>query len=163
MRTLSTLRLEIDPASRRPVYLQLADSVRRQRALGRAQPGQRLPSIRDLAKEMELDPSTVARAYQELERDAVIVSQRGRGSFIADSAPRHHQPLVSERRRRMEHAVERAILEGLGLGFNAGELKAAFTRRLTSWRTPSGGRKNARYNRAVPLMEGPAEVYPDLS
>jgi GntR family transcriptional regulator len=145
------------------VYLQLADGVRRQCALGRAQPGQRLPSIRDLAKEMRLDPSTVARAYQELERDTVIVSQRGRGSFIADHAPRHHQPLVSERRRRMEHAIERAIMEGLGLGFNAGELKAAFIRRLTGWHTSSGSRKSARYNRAVPLGEGPVEIYPNLS
>jgi GntR family transcriptional regulator len=152
MPTLSRLRLSFDPASHRPVYLQLADGVRRQRALGRARPGERLPSIRELARELELDPSTVARAYQELERDAVIVSQRGRGSFIADPGP-HRQPLVSERRRRMEHAVERAVLEGLGLGFSTDELKAAFTHLLASWRPPGGGRRSARYNRAAPRLE----------
>ena len=70
------------------LYLQIADHFRRQVALGKLHPGERLPSIRELARKLGLDPGTVARAYRELEKQEIISSRCGGGSFISTSADR---------------------------------------------------------------------------
>ena len=64
-----------------PVYVQIVDYVRTQVALGKLEADERLPPIRAFADKLGIDPGTVARAYQELDRDGTIVTRRGSGSF----------------------------------------------------------------------------------
>jgi GntR family transcriptional regulator len=67
------------------MYLQLIEQVRRRVAIGDWQPGQEIPSIRALALEIGVSVITVKRAYFELEREGVIVTRQGKGSFVADT------------------------------------------------------------------------------
>jgi GntR family transcriptional regulator len=75
--------LSVDPRSPRPVYQQVVEGVKAAVAKGLLGAGDRLPSVRELAAAMTLNHNTVARAYQELERERVIEVVRGRGTFVA--------------------------------------------------------------------------------
>ena len=82
--------LLISQADRRPMYLQIMEQIRRRIAIGDWQPGHELPSIRALAAAVQVSVITVKRAYLELERDGVIVTRQGKGSFVAEQRrPRH--------------------------------------------------------------------------
>ncbi|MBV8602073.1 MAG: GntR family transcriptional regulator, partial [Candidatus Eremiobacteraeota bacterium] len=72
----------VDPRSGVPIYLQLIDQVKRGVALGSLAPGEQLPTVKALALELTVNPNTVARAYRDLERDGVIETSPGRGSFV---------------------------------------------------------------------------------
>jgi GntR family transcriptional regulator len=74
--------LPVDPASGLPVYRQIMDQVRRMVVSGRLPPGERLPSIRELAATLQINPLTVGKAYGELERDGVLEMRRGLGMYV---------------------------------------------------------------------------------
>ncbi len=121
--------ITLNRAGKAPAYQQIADFVRKQVALGQLRPGERLPAIRELAQRLGLDPGTVARAYQELERDGAIIARGRSGSFIAEA-----RRLGRSERGHLTAAVDRAILDGLGLGFTHEEIASAFATRLAGWR-----------------------------
>ena len=70
-----------------PIYLQIGIRVREQLARGDLAPGEKLPSARDLAARLSVNPNTVAHAYERLEADGVIETRRGLGTFIREDAP----------------------------------------------------------------------------
>ena len=74
--------LTVDPRSGVPIYLQIIEQVKRSVALGILQAGEQLPTVKQLALDLTVNPNTVARAYRELERDSVIETSPGRGSFV---------------------------------------------------------------------------------
>ncbi len=124
--------MDISFRSNEALYLQIADHFRRQVAFGRLHSGDRMPAIRDLAERLGLDPGTVARAYQELEREGVITSRRGGGSFVSGSVDRQY--LTEQQQKHLGGLLEKAILEALGLGFTTEDIEAAFVPRLAEWR-----------------------------
>jgi molybdate-binding protein/DNA-binding transcriptional regulator YhcF (GntR family) len=129
-------------------YNQIADYVRTQVALGNLKPDERLPAIRELSRELTLDPGTVARAYRELEKEGTIVTRYGKGSFIASATK--DKNINELRQKRLGVVVEKAILEALGLGFAVEDIETAFTLHMTGWRerrSPSDSKKNQLYVR----------------
>ncbi len=82
------LHFQIDSHSGVPVYRQLMDQIRYYVAGGALKPGDQLPSIRELAQALTVNPTTIVKAYTELEHDRVIEMQHGRGAFIATAAKR---------------------------------------------------------------------------
>lgn len=78
--------IEISQADRRPMYLQIMEQIRHRVATGDWPNGHELPSIRAMAVELRVSVITVKRAYLELEREGVIVTRQGKGSFVADEA-----------------------------------------------------------------------------
>lgn len=78
----------IDFTSRLPIYEQLYNNTVRLISLGALQPGEKLPPVRTLASQLGVNPNTVAKAYQMLERDGVVYSAVGRGSFVSESVCR---------------------------------------------------------------------------
>ena len=72
----------IDARSGVPIYLQLIEQVKRSVAIGVLSPGEQLPTVKALALDLTINPNTVARAYRDLERDEVIETAAGRGSFV---------------------------------------------------------------------------------
>ena len=82
-----SLRLNVDPRSGYPIYLQIVAQFQRAIALGLLNPGDQLPTVKQLASDLLVNPSTISRAMRELEYHRVIVSSPGRGSFVAPSAP----------------------------------------------------------------------------
>ena len=112
--------LVISQADRRPMYLQIIEQIRQRIAVDDWQPGFELPSIRALAASLRVSVITVKRAYLELERDGVIATRQGKGSFVADSAD------LSTQLRRAELDARLAAAADLGyrLGMTADEIAA---------------------------------------
>jgi len=78
------MQFRIDNASDRPVYLQIIDQVKRDIALGRLARDERLPTVRQLAQQLAINPNTIAKAYRQLEQEGVIVTRSGAGAFVAN-------------------------------------------------------------------------------
>lgn len=117
----------IDPSSGTPIYRQIVEQVGQAVAGGMMRPGDRLPSVRDLALELAVNPNTVAKAYQELERSGVIETPRGRGSFVAD---RDHNLSQKERLARLAPSVERLAAEAYHLGVPDAQVEELLRRKL---------------------------------
>jgi len=75
--------IHLDYRDVRPIYSQIIDGFREQIAAGILQPGEKLPSVRDLAAELAINPNTIQRSYRQLELEGWIVSIQGKGSFVS--------------------------------------------------------------------------------
>jgi GntR family transcriptional regulator len=102
----------INPSSGVPIYLQLETQVKNAIAAGALKPDQTLPSVRKLAAELGINPNTAARAYQNLERDGVIATVPGGGTYVAEIVPRF---LKSEKLRRLQPYARQIAVEGAQL------------------------------------------------
>jgi GntR family transcriptional regulator len=118
----------IDPSSGTPIYRQIVDQVRQAVASGVLRPGDRLPSVREMAVELAVNPNTIAKAYQELERDGVVETPRGKGSFIAD---RDHTLSREERLRQFTEAADKLVADAYRLGIDAETALSLVNERLT--------------------------------
>ena len=78
------MQIKIDNASERPVYQQIIDQVKRDIALGRLDKDERLPTVRQLAGQLAINPNTIAKAYQQMEREGIITTRPGSGAFVAN-------------------------------------------------------------------------------
>ena len=78
----------IEPHSHVPIYLQIVEYLRSAIAAGVYRPGEALPSLRALALDLKVNPNTVQRAYDEMDRQGLIKSQRGVGMFVAERGAR---------------------------------------------------------------------------
>jgi GntR family transcriptional regulator len=92
--------VSIDTRDRTPIYAQLERALRAAVATGRLQPGDQLPTVRQLAVDLSVNANTVARVYAELERAGVIETRRGVGSFVCGTAARARPPREHDRRLR---------------------------------------------------------------
>jgi GntR family transcriptional regulator len=107
--------IRVDPSSFVPIYEQIKQGIVRLAATGRLKAGESLPSIRDLAAEIIVNPNTVARAYRELEQDGLIATQKGRGSVIAErTRPEAERDLKAHLGRVMDEAIAEARKFDLG-------------------------------------------------
>lgn len=78
------MQFRIDNASGRAVYQQIIDQVKRDIALGRLKIDEKLPTVRDLAAELAINPNTIGKAYRQMEWEGIIVTKPGAGAFIAN-------------------------------------------------------------------------------
>jgi GntR family transcriptional regulator len=115
--------VNINPRSHVPIYLQIADGIREAVAAGVFRPGESLPSLRALALEVQVNPNTVQRAYDELAREGLIYSQRGKGLFVADEAK---SDALTNARHQVRRSFEEGIRAGSSAGMNARELSGVF-------------------------------------
>jgi GntR family transcriptional regulator len=77
------MQFRIDNASDRPVYQQIIDQIKRDIALGRLIKDEKLPTVRQLARQLAINPNTIAKAYRQVEREGIIVTKPGAGAFVA--------------------------------------------------------------------------------
>ena len=115
--------MQIDPGSHVPIYLQIAEALRAAVAAGVYRPGEVLPSLRAMATEVHVNPNTVQRAYDELEREGLIYSQRGRGLFVAEKGAAVAQLTSGDGVRR---ALDEAIRAGQVSGMSAAQIRRLF-------------------------------------
>ena len=78
------MQFRIDNSSQRPIYQQIIDQIKRDIALNKLRQGEQLPTVRELAGQLVINPNTIAKAYRQLERDGIIVTKAGAGAFIAE-------------------------------------------------------------------------------
>ena len=119
--------LRIDPLAPEPLFEQLVLQVKGAVARGELGAGDRLPSVRELARELRVNPNTVARAYRELEQGGVIATRRGAGCFVKEGASALRD---SERARRLDELLSKAVTEAWHLGFDADAIRAALDEHL---------------------------------
>jgi GntR family transcriptional regulator len=111
------LILDISEADPRPIYRQITDEIRRGLVVGSLKPDEALPSIRQLAVELRVNPNTVKQAYNELEREGLVYVRRGQGTFVG-TPPDDGK----DRRRFAREVAQRALRDAWRHGVSAGEL-----------------------------------------
>lgn len=103
--------IELNYRDARPIYEQIKDGIRRLVMSGAVRPDEKLPSVRELASSLAINPNTIQRAYRELEKEGYLYTVSGRGSFAAPV-----QEIAEERKQKLYHQFEEAAQELLYLG-----------------------------------------------
>lgn len=129
----------VDPHTGVPIYLQLIEQVKRSVALGVLSAGERLPTVKQLAYDLTINPNTVAKAYRELERDGIIETSVGRGSFV--SAQGASDRAATALTDVSASALDAAVREAKSLGVKRRDLNNLFTQALNRWYSPDGEAK----------------------
>jgi GntR family transcriptional regulator len=114
-----SMLFHVHPSSGVPIYAQIETQLKNAIAAGVLKKDQVLPSVRKLAAELGINPNTVARAYQELERKGLISTVPGGGTFVAENQPRF---LKSEKLRRLQPYARQIVVEGVQLGLTDKEI-----------------------------------------
>jgi GntR family transcriptional regulator len=112
-------RFRLDLASGMPVYRQIIDQVLGGIAAGTLEPGAQLPTVRQVAVDLAINPNTVSRAYRELEIRGVLETQQGTGTFVGRQKIKRDDV---ERRRRLSQIVSEFVSRAGAAGFTVAEL-----------------------------------------
>lgn len=126
MITQSTFRFRLDNASGVPVYRQLIDQVQAGIATGSLSVGYQIPTVRQVAVDLAINPNTVMRAYRELEIRGVLDTQQGTGTFIA---PQPAQIDDNDRARRLDQLLDEFVARAGAGGFTLAEVVEALKER----------------------------------
>ena len=128
----------IDPKSNVPIFRQIADQMREAVDAGVYQPEEALPSLRALAVEIRVNPNTVQRAYDELEREGVVESRRGLGVFVVD---RRRLAARGRAEKKLAGLLKNAIATGLAKGVMPARMRELFESTLRASLQTAGKRK----------------------
>ena len=112
---MAQLHFQIDPHSGLPVYRQMMDQVKYYVASGTLASGDQLPSIRELAQSLSVNPTTVVKAYSELEHAGVIEMRHGKGAFVSDGASALSE---REREKALRRLARQLAVEAMQMGAN---------------------------------------------
>jgi GntR family transcriptional regulator len=113
------MHFSLDPHSHEPIYRQLVAQIKRGIATGALATGAKLPSVRDLAKTLVINPNTILKIYTELEREGLLQTRRGLGTFVTGASARLSR---AERERLVGERLEGAIIEAANLGMTVADL-----------------------------------------
>ena len=111
--------VHLNPSSGMPIYRQLFTQLRQRIASGELAAAAQLPSVRELAAELKVNPLTVAKVFQMLEAEGLVETRRGLGTFVADGNVTRSQ---KERRALISHAVEQVVAEARHLKMEEAEV-----------------------------------------
>lgn len=106
--------------------MQLREQILRAASRGALHAGEQLPTVREVAIALRINPNTVNRAYIELEREGVLATKRGRGTFLADIPAADHRAS----RTRLLQIVRRCVSEAAALGFSGAQIQGALSTEL---------------------------------
>ena len=118
---------QIDPRSPIPLYAQIAGRLRVAVAAGELRPGESLPSVRQLAARLRVNPATVVQAYRDLETEGFVEMRQGAGTFVKEVVPERR---ASERNRQAQALVRHMVAEAGKLGLSTKELLQAIEHEL---------------------------------
>jgi GntR family transcriptional regulator len=110
------LPLRVDTSDPRPIGRQIEEGIQHLVTSGSLSPGEPIPSVRDLARDLRVNPNTVAKAFQRLGEAGVLEMRRGDGTYVAQNPP---LPSAAERQARLADAAARFAATAAGLGFDA--------------------------------------------
>jgi GntR family transcriptional regulator len=120
--------VQIDHRDPTPIYAQLDRAIRVAIAHGKLKAGDQLPTVRQLAVDLRVNANTVAKVYLALERDGIVLTKRGVGTFISDERP----PAVHDvhRERRLKELVDRLLADAASIGFTPRDISRYIARRV---------------------------------
>ena len=128
------MQIRIDNASNRPVYRQIIDQIKRDIALGRLIKDEKLPTVRQLAVQLTINPNTIAKAYRQLEGEGIIVTRPGAGAFIANLDSNLSR---SVRKRLLSDELERIAVEAFHMQIDKETLLELFNNAVEKLNVPS--------------------------
>jgi GntR family transcriptional regulator len=129
----------VDPHSGVPIYLQLIAVVKRSVALGVLVPGEQLPTVKQLATTLTVNANTVARSYRELERDGVIETSPGRGSFVRGNGSQAASNTAAT--DSAAAAIDGAVREAKSMGLDRAGVTQLIEQVLERWYPANDGRE----------------------
>lgn len=112
--------IRINYSSGEPICRQVCDQIKLAVVSGRLQAGEKMPSIRDLAQSLKVNPTTVVRIYNELAHEGIVTVRQGQGAFIAEGAPQRLSP--QEVQRVVGELARKMLIEGLRMGMSLTEI-----------------------------------------
>ena len=115
----NTMFVHLNPNSGMPIYRQLFQQLRQRIVSGQLAQGEQVPSVRDLSADLKINLLTVAKVYQMLERDGLVETRRGLGTFVLDG---HTTRSLTEKRKLISHAVEQVVAEAQHLDLEEAEV-----------------------------------------
>src|SRR5690348_8690420 len=118
---------QLDPRSPTPLYAQIAERLRVAIVTRELTPAEMLPSVRQMAANLRVNPATVVQAYRALEDDGFVEMRQGMGTYVREVSPSQRS---TERERQATELVRRLLSEAARLGLTAREVTAAFEREL---------------------------------
>ena len=125
------MHLQIDTSSRTPIYRQLTHQIREAIARGKLEPGEKLPSVRELSRCVVVNPNTIARVYTELEREGVVNTRPGLGAFVA----RPKDDLTRKARKdKLLDELDEFLTAAVHLGFEEQEVQDFVYERMKQFR-----------------------------
>ena len=128
------MQFRIDNASDRPVYQQIMDQIKRDIALGRLIKNEKLPTVRQLAKQITINPNTIAKAYRQLEQEGIIVTKAGAGAFVANLDSNLSR---SVRKKLISEELERIAVEAFHMQIDSQTLLEWFNNAVVKFNLPS--------------------------
>ena len=131
--------ITIDETDARPIYQQIVDEVRRALVIGTLGADEALPSVRQLAVELRVNPNTVQQAYRELEREGVVYVRRGQGTYASEQ---QSASTAREQKALARAVAQRALREAYRHGLGAAELIEAIEQSAADV-TPNGRKGRA--------------------
>jgi len=127
------MQFRIDNASDRPVYQQIIDQIKRDIALGRLIKDEKLPTVRQLAKQLAINPNTIAKAYRQLEQEGIIVTKPGTGAFVASLDSNLSK---SVRKKIVSEELERIAIEAFHMQIDRQTLLELFDSAVEKFNLP---------------------------
>jgi len=128
------MQILIDNASDRPVYQQIIGQIKRDIALGRLIKDERLPTVRQLARQLAINPNTIAKAYRQLEQEGIIVTKAGAGAFVASLDSSLSRAV---RKKLISEELERAAVEAYHMQIDKQTLSDWFNNAVEKFNLPS--------------------------
>lgn len=127
------MHIPLDHHSGEPIYRQIVEAIKFRIASGQLAKGTQLPSIRELAQSLVVNPRTVIKAYEELQQDGVVSLQHGRGAFV--TTPRSTLP-ARERNEKLQELARRLLAEAACLGATPDEVIEILRRAAAEMESP---------------------------
>jgi len=128
------MQFNINHSSDRPVYQQIMDQIKRDIALGRLIKNEKLPTVRQLAGQIAINPNTIAKAYRQLEQEGIIVTKAGAGAFVANLDSNLSR---SVRKKLISEELERIAVEAYHMQIDRQALSEWFENAVVKFNLPS--------------------------
>jgi GntR family transcriptional regulator len=128
----ASMEIQINFRDHVPIYIQLMEQIKHMIASGELQPGEQLPTVRQLAADLRVNFNTVARAYRLLDEESIISTQHGRGTFILELPSEEKSREL--RRNSLARLTHVYLNEAFNLDFSPDEVHEVFDEKLQQWR-----------------------------
>lgn len=109
-----------------PIYIQIMHLIKKQIVKGELRGGDKLPSVRDLSTELKVNPNTIQRSYHELEREGLVYTQRGMGTFVTED-----EEIIKDLKQKMASNLVNSFIEDMkSLGFSLEDILSIINKKI---------------------------------
>lgn len=121
-----------------PIYLQIMNYIKGEIITGKLKPGDKIPSVRELAAELQINPNTVQRTFQELERETIVETRRGMGRYVTGS----EETILTVKKEMAQDVLDRFIRGMQELGFQGEDILTAVAESIHQRDQGQGSKKS---------------------